>query len=350
MLSSFFLLPLAALSVSSHVIHARDNATAGADDFITFDPVPIYEQGPKIGKEGYVIEQFGDGCYMVTDGSYQSLVVVSDKGTIVVDNPPSLGPKLLYAIGNLTSQPVTHVIYSHSHTDHIGGVALFPSTAQTIAHKETDEQLLEAPDKNRPRPKKTFKKDYKLKVGNQTLQLSYKGENHVRGNIFIYVPKPKVLMVVDIIFPGWTPFARLGQVKNVPGFVRAHDQILDYDFKAYVGGHIWRSGNRTDVEVQKEYMTDLIRVCNDTLSLSATDDPFLSGFKILNGSYTKNPGNGWAFFKTYNDRTASYAAKKMNEKWRSRLPGSDVFQEGNAETMIESLRIDYGFLGPFGLH
>ena len=75
--------------------------------------------------------------------------------------------------------------------------------------------MAQVSDPNRPIPQKTFKDTYTLRSGNQTLELSYKGANHLEGNIFIFVPAQKVLMLVDVIYPGWTPFAQLGQVKNV---------------------------------------------------------------------------------------------------------------------------------------
>ena len=43
-------------------------------------------------------------------------------------------------------------------------------------------------------------------VGSQVLELSYHGPGHAPGNIFIYAPKQRTLMVVDVIFPGWMPW------------------------------------------------------------------------------------------------------------------------------------------------
>jgi len=79
----------------------------------------------------------------------------------------------------------------------------------------------------------------------------------VHGNIFIYAPIQKVLMLVDVVYPGWTPFANLGETKYVPGLMNSIDQILKYDFDHYIGGHVGKTGNRTDVLVQQEYMNDL---------------------------------------------------------------------------------------------
>ncbi|KAL9614509.1 MAG: hypothetical protein Q9167_001037 [Letrouitia subvulpina] len=317
-------------------------------------PISLNAAGPPIPPVGYRVEPFGDGAYMVTEGTYQSIFVVSTYGVIVVDCPPTIGHSLLYAIGNTTDLPITHLVYSHSHADHIGGASLVLSSSPTkkrittIAHSVTSTLLSRVSDPNRPVPEVTFQDSYKLRVGNQTLKLSYKGPNHLDGNIFIYLPKQKVLMLVDVVYPGWTPFDRLGEVSNLPGYIRAHDQILSYDFNHYVGGHLDRSGTRQDVKIQREYVHDLYDNCKETIRLTTTDDPVLGAQAILGAALGANPGNPWAAFRTYLDIAAGYCANVTNEKWSTRLAAADVFQFSNAAAMVESLRIDYGILGPFG--
>ena len=89
---------------------------------------------------------------------------------------------------------------------------MFPKNAVIIAQEETAAEFQRAKSISTnasmipPMPTKKFSNNYTLQVGNQTLQLDYYGNNHSPGNIFIYAPKQKVLMLVDIIFPGWTPF------------------------------------------------------------------------------------------------------------------------------------------------
>lgn len=279
--------------------------------------------------------------------SQLAFFLISTKGVIVVDAPPTLGHGLLWAIGNITHIPITHVVYSHMHADHIGGAFIFPDKAQRIAHIETARYLTFTPDPNRPVPQITFRDSYTLCVGNQTLQLDYEGENHLLGNLFIYAPTQKVLMLVDVVFPGWTPFALLGQAKNIPGFIHSHDQILAYDFKHYIGGHLGRSGTRADVLTQKEYVLDLKQNCIDVIALGATSDPVFGAAELLGPVSAKNPHNNWAGFKNYLDVTAERCANVTNEKWLGRLAAADVFQFENAGVMIESLRIDFGVLGPF---
>lgn len=315
-----------------------------------FLPLPETSKGLAIGPEGYVTETFGGGVYMVTDGSYQCLFVVSTKGVILVDSPPTIGKNIFFAIGNVTDKPITHLVYSHSHADHIGTASLVAKPGvEIIAHEDTTELLRSYADPGRPIPTKSFERDYVVKSGNQTVHLSYKGENHCRGNIFIYAPSAHVLMLVDVVFPGWAPFTQLAVSSNIPGWVDAHTQILkDYpNMKHFVGGHLGRSGNRQDVLIQQEYIHDLRTACTAAIELSATADPVLGAMHIQDTVLAANPGNYWAVFRAYLDVVAERCANVTNEKWLGKLGAVDVFAFDNAHAMVEHLRLDYNVLGPF---
>jgi len=224
-----------------------------------FLPVPEAAGGPAIDQEqGFLVEEIGRGLYHLNDGAYQMMFLTTGEGVIVVDAPPNTGEKILTAIASVTDEPITHVIYSHTHQDHIAAAGLYPKGIEIIAHEDAAAHLAVKNDPNRPVPTRTFADTMTLQVGSQTLELAYKGLNHALGNIFIYAPEQKVLMLVDVVFPGWTPFQDLGVAESIDGFLSAHDQILEYDFDTFIGGHLNRFGTRADVETQKEYMNDIV--------------------------------------------------------------------------------------------
>ncbi len=294
-------------------------------------PVPESARGPAIPREkGYLVQQVRDGLYWVTDGTYQAMFLTTGQGVIAVDAPPSIGKNLLKAIADVTSEPVTHVIYSHSHKDHIGAAGLFPKTATYIAHADTAALLARAKDPDRPVPTVTFADAYTLKVGTQTLVLDYKGVNHEPGNIFIYAPRQKVLMLVDVIVPGWVPFKYLALAKDVSGFIGAHDAVLGYDFDTFIGGHLTRLGTRQDVEIQREYVADL--KANAATANQTTD------FMTI----AKQTGfdNRWLLFNTYLNAVAQACTDATLPKWINRLGGADVFTFDNCWMMMVSLRTD----------
>ena len=162
-------------------------------------------ENPEIGPKGYHVGSYGDGAYWVTDGLYNSMFVVSDEGVIVVDAPPSYAAKLPEAIRTVTDLPVKYFVYSHHHKDHTGGAAIFGEDVTLVSHELTAVELRRKNDPNRPIPGITFSDTYTLELGNQKLNLAYPGLQHSPGNIFIHLPEQKVLMLVDVLYPGLCP-------------------------------------------------------------------------------------------------------------------------------------------------
>src|SRR5262249_52300014 len=125
---------------------------------------------PQVGRaeipkdKGYLVKEIRDGLYWLTDGAYGTIFLVYSKGVIAVDPLPTLGPRYLQAISEVTDKPITHVIYSHEHTDHIGAAHLFPKNAIFIAQKETVAILTRRADPRRPVPNLTFDQSYTLKA------------------------------------------------------------------------------------------------------------------------------------------------------------------------------------------
>jgi hypothetical protein len=141
--------------------------------------------------KGYAVKEIRGGVYWVTDGLYNTMFVVSSSGVIAVDPLPNLGPKYLRAIAEVTDKPVTHVIYSHEHTDHIGAANQFPRNAVYIAQQQTAALLSTRHDPRRPVPTVTFDTTYTLSTGGQTLVLDYKGRHIFEGQLLGDARKPR---------------------------------------------------------------------------------------------------------------------------------------------------------------
>ena len=270
------------------------------------------------------------------------MVVVSTEGVIIVDSPPGLRRVLPAALGNITHIPVTHMVYTHFHWDHIGAASLFGNNITVIAQEETAQNLIQLEDSDRPLPTITFPHNYELTVGNQTLELSYKGEMHADGNIFVYAPVQKVLMLTDFLYPGWAPSARFGVTKNVLSYVRTHDKVLAYDFDYFVGVHVGLEGNRSDVLIQQEYVLDLRANCISTIREFAGNGTLYGCPDGYTLGQAENPRNLYAFGRRLFELLAVSCASRTSEKWVDRLTGADVVGYDNANIMIESLRLESG--------
>jgi glyoxylase-like metal-dependent hydrolase (beta-lactamase superfamily II) len=82
------------------------------------------------------------------------MFLTATDGVVLVDAPPTIGHNLLRAVGAVTranGRPgtVTHQIYSHSHSDHIGASVLFGPDVVRIGHRECRTLLLRDDDPNR---------------------------------------------------------------------------------------------------------------------------------------------------------------------------------------------------------
>jgi glyoxylase-like metal-dependent hydrolase (beta-lactamase superfamily II) len=251
---------------------------------------------------------------------------------------------LLRAIEAITSangmpSTVTHLVYSHSHADHIGASALFGGDVIRIGQKENLRLLRRDNDPNRPPPTVTFDDRYVLEIGGERLELTYHGPNVTPDNIFIHAPAHQTLMVVDILFPGWVPFKSLAIAQDIPGWIRAQDVVMSYPWATLVGGHLGRLGTRADGLTQIQYIADL-RASTRAAIASVDPTPYFQQYAP----------NAWAIFKAYLDAVSTQAAAPVTAKYTGVLAAADVYTFLNAAAMLDSLRVDTGDLGPFGDH
>jgi len=294
--------------------------------------VPRIGSVPAIPAKGYFVQEIRGGLYWVTDGLYNTMFLVSSDGVIAVDPLPNLGARYLKAIAEVTDKPVTHVIYSHEHTDHIGAAYLFPSDAVYIAQKKTAEILARRNDPRRPAPTVTFDASYTLKVGDQTLVLDYKGVNHQTGNIFIYAPKQKVLMLVDVVYPGWMAYKNLGIAEDVPGYIQAHHDALSYDFDTLVAGHVDRLGSREDVENSPAFVNELEKTVVDAGKKTSFPD-----YLTQNSS----PKHRWDRHNDYELALVDRCFAQLYPKWHTKLSGAETYLRDDCWAMLESLAVQF---------
>lgn len=296
-----------------------------------YSDIPESAKGPAVDPaKGYRIQELGKGLYLVTDNAYQSMFMVYEKGVVVIDAPPSYAQFILKAIREVTDKPITHLVYSHSHADHIGGAKTLGGNPIIIAQEETKRLLERANDPNRPLPTITFRDRYTLKAGSQRLELSYHGVGHEPGNIFIYAPQQKTLMVVDVVSPGWMPFRRLHLAQDVQGHYAQVEEIKKFDFVTLVGGHVERTGTRADVELYSEFLSELKTAAGESLKTT----------KFGVGLDPRDFSNPWAGYDNYIDRVVVSCVNRLTPKWATKLAAYDVFIWDQCYTVEQSLQID----------
>lgn len=295
-------------------------------------PVPPDAKGPAVdAAKGYRIEELGKGLYLITDNAYQSMFMVYETGVVVIDAPPPYAAHIVQGIREVTDKPITHLVYSHSHSDHIAGANALGKVPVIIAHAATKRLLERDNDPQRPLPTVTFEDRYSLKVGSQVLELSYHGDAHEPGNIFIFAPAQQTLMVVDMVFPGWMPWRRFAVAHDIPGYFAQMQEIRKVPFKTLVGGHVARTGTRADLDRQIAFLQDLKTAA--AKALAATKP----GAGLDQQTAAENP---WAVFDDYIDRVVIRCVNTLTPTWQNRLAAYDVYIWDQCYSMEQSLRID----------
>lgn len=166
------------------------------------------------------VDKLKDNLYVAKGGGGNSSIFITAGGVVVVDTKnPGWGQPLLDAIRKLTDKPVTTIINTHTHGDHVSGNVEFPVTVDIVAQENTAENMKamrpnsSTPPTAPPPPniftqnngkglaKRTFKDRLTIGSGADRIDLYYFGRAHTNGDAAVYFPAHRVLHIADM-FPG----------------------------------------------------------------------------------------------------------------------------------------------------
>jgi glyoxylase-like metal-dependent hydrolase (beta-lactamase superfamily II) len=213
-------------------------------------------------EKGYLVRELAPNSdvYFLTNGIYDTMFLVTSDGVILFDAPQTFRAILVPAIAEITDKPVTHMVYTHHHMDHVGAgdviVSAYPGVS-ILSSTYAAERIRRTRHPGRPEPTSTFDDTLTLQEGGRTVELSVARSGHVEGNIFAYIPEEKILLIVDVFVPGWVPFRNLEISTDVADYIKVFDDILAFDAHTFVSGHVDRPGSRRDVQTLKEHITEL---------------------------------------------------------------------------------------------
>jgi len=306
-------------------------------DLPDYAPVPRSALGPALNEQGFYVGRVERNLYWITDGVYQAAFLTTRDGVVLLDAPPTIGRNIQRAVDQIAaengvSNKVTHLVYSHHHADHAGASFLFDKSVTRIGHEETRRLLLRDNDSARPAPEETFQDRRTLEIGGERIDLAWLGSNHSPDNIYIHLPKPDTLMLIDIVNVGWAPFAVSNLSEDIPGYIEAPAKALTFPWKHFIGGHLGKLGTRDDVTLHQQYMADIVE--NVKLAINSVDPTRY---------FAKYGENSWAAVKGYLDEVTESAAAPVVEKYTGVLAAADVYTANTAFWVMESIRLDLGF-------
>lgn len=187
-------------------------------------------------------------------GIHHSLAIALDAGVVVVD-PPQHEERSLAVIGAVAARwpdkPITHLILTHHHHDHSGGIRAYAAIGAELIVAEGDRdfvtQCLARPHTIRPdtlaatanRPKIRTVADDSLSLGDGAIEVHRISSPHSAENLVVYVAGPKLLFNADLFNPGLVPPG----VAPPPYWLtfsqdfRRRVEALDLDIEVLLGAH-----------------------------------------------------------------------------------------------------------------
>jgi glyoxylase-like metal-dependent hydrolase (beta-lactamase superfamily II) len=207
-------------------------------------------------------DEVAPGVWHLTGGTHHTLAVEQAGGVVLVDVPlnPQRGEAILdwidMALGGV---PVTHVIVSHHHEDHVAGVRVFVATGATLVVHETAETFFDGvvtapstiePDRLENDPVAAVIETipmggtYVLADAMNPITVYELPSTHAQDLVFPFVESAGVAFTVDIFSPnfGANPF---GAQEVIDAFDAAG---VTADVDAIYGGHGFGAATVADVQ------------------------------------------------------------------------------------------------------
>jgi glyoxylase-like metal-dependent hydrolase (beta-lactamase superfamily II) len=127
-------------------------------------------------------------------------VVITVEGAVVIDPINADAAKWIKSeVAKLTKNPVSHLIYSHSHGDHASGASLLAENATVIAHASAPASI------DGLVPTLRFDETHELNIGSKTFELTWVGPGHGKDLIAVAVRPENVAFITDAVSPKRLP-------------------------------------------------------------------------------------------------------------------------------------------------
>ena len=216
---------------------------------------------------------------------------------MVVDTKnPGWGQPILDKIKELTPKPVTTIINTHTHGDHVSGNVEFPATVDIVVQENTKanmEKMASPPgfpaggpnifqaNNGKGMPKRTFKDKMTLGNGKDRVDLYYFGRGHTNGDAWIVFPELRFAHAGDIFSGKNLPLLDTNNggtgVEIGETLTKAHDGIKNVD--SVITGHstvmTW-----ADLQEYAQFNKDFLADVQNAVKAGKSVDEIAAAWKL----------------------------------------------------------------------
>jgi glyoxylase-like metal-dependent hydrolase (beta-lactamase superfamily II) len=275
---------------------------------------------PDFGQPGHwYVQRLADRSYFMICNGFASTVFVGNESVLIIDASNTVVPVDMFAaIRRFTDLPVKALVYTHMHTDHVGGsfqiqkalkeqalelriIASASAAREIKAHQNNAAPPTEIlPD---GRSKFMFE-DFQFVLGTPIVAA------HSAADSYVLTPDG-VIMYADFNYPGRVPLAYVSSSYNITGWIDFLRHVLGEDWQVANLGH-GNVGYKRDIEKTFAYLGDLYEAYETEVYPS-----WATGSAI--GSAVGKQGSGLTagvFWGNYVEQSAEIMARKVYPKWK----------------------------------
>lgn len=280
-------------------------------------------------KQPYVLQRLTDRTYYFQRFFYSTTFYVGDKGVLLFDALEGRGAQILQAIREVTPLPVTTLVYSHYHVDHIGDTKFWVDEAQKaggklriVASKETADKLVFM-NSRLPRPTQVLARlRDSFKFEKLTVEMHrFAKPAHTDDHSAWLLREEKVAHSPDLLNPDQLPMLGFAVSDTVVYHGANLREVMALDWTHFVGGH-GNVGSKQDFEFQLAFLEDLRQA-----TLQARQEEAFTKHMVP----TEN--NHAAFARSQRDAIIRRVTEELRPKY-GRMYGYDASMPYNVELAI----------------
>ena len=156
-----------------------------------------------------------DNLFVVKGGGGNTAVFVTATGVVLVDTKlAGWGDRIMQQVRAATDKPVTMIINTHTHGDHVGSNDFFPASVEVVAHANTKANMEKMPafagEKAQFLPDRTYTDRLTLGSGADRIELRHFGRGHTDGDSIVVFPALGVAHTGDLFAGLGTPLIDTG--------------------------------------------------------------------------------------------------------------------------------------------